>query len=223
MKTFLLTSAGLLLGAGSGIAATAFSLPAGTSGSQNFAGTLGMDFTVNPGFSIIVDRLGTFEDDSNGFDPGTSILVNLWSRSDSGTPGIYGDDTGIAPLRTATFSAANPGIADGAFNFQSAAPLVLTAGEYTIVADGYNSNDQNGNFGLGSPPSPIDDGGGAITFVGTSRFGLDGTGTFPATIDTGPANRYYAGNFSFTVVPETGAAGLITLGALTLGLRRRKR
>ena len=75
-----------------------------------------------------------------------------------------------------------------------------------IVA-GYREGNQDLNANVhGSleidPPPRFDDGGGAIANVGISRYGMDGN-AFPDIPDEstgpGPANRYHAGSFCFTV------------------------
>ena len=89
----------------------------------------------------------------------------------------------------------------GSYRVKSVAPVTLEPGTYTIVGWGYGAGDRNGNDGgQGNWPTTIDDGGGLIEFVGSSRFGDAGApGTFPNTPDGGPAVRYGAGTFSYRV------------------------
>jgi hypothetical protein len=85
-------------------------------------------------------------------------------------------------------------------------PIELPSGfQGSIVAHGFSpGTDQNGNDGgVGNFPYPTDDGGGLITFVGTSRFGLGGVGVYPDTADGGPVNRYGAGTFIYDTGPST--------------------
>jgi hypothetical protein len=77
---------------------------------------------------------------------------------------------------------------------------------------------------LGAFPGTIDTGG-AITLVGASRHASD-PNSYPTIIDGGPAVRYGAGSFQFTVstVPEPGTWALMGTGLLGVaGLARRKR
>ena len=140
---------------------------------------------------IKVTRLGVFDDLQDGIGGG-DLVAELWSRS---------GNVGGVILSTATFTTADPGTLVGNNRMKHVTPLILAPGEYTIVAHGYGSGDRNGNADGGSiTPPTIDDGGGLITFVGSSRFGA--AGAFPGGTDGGPANRYYAGTFEFQGVPE---------------------
>ncbi len=176
---------------------TAYATPANTAGTQAYGGRLGMDFVVAQ--PISVTELGAFDDNSNGIAAGVTITVELWSRNENGTPGVFSDDTGGSVLTTTTFTSASQGTASGGHRFKSITPVTLNPGAYTIVAYGYGSSERCGNVGTGSAAQQTNDGAGAISFVGTSRF-LTGVG-FPTTVDAGPAARYGAGTFRFQTVP----------------------
>ena len=110
-------------------------------------------------------------------------------------------------------------------------PITLHAGfQGAIVSYGYGNGttaETDGNsFGAatGTPTFPwtVNDGGGLIAFVGSGRFSGSGVGIqFPNNIDSGPANRYAAGTFAFSAVPEPSTFVLAVLAVLMLGLFRR--
>ena len=168
-------------------AAIAYGVPGGTAGTQAYNGALGNDFDVLSPDGIVVTRLGVFDDLSDGLN--STITVGIFDRTTATLVGsaisLNGNDGSLE---------------DGTRFVALVSPLTLPAGfQGSIVAQGYNSSERNGNAGTGSTPGTTDDGGGAISFVGGSRFGPDGVFAYPASVDAGPANRYHAGNFDFTV------------------------
>lgn len=174
----------------------AYAVPSGTNGNQNYGGTLGMDFSVER--PVSVTALGAFDSGSDGFS--LPIRVQLWTRNENGTPDNFADDTGLAVLADITFSAANPGAADGGSRFIALpAPLALPVGTYSIVAWGYGDAELNGNAGGITPAWTMNDGDGSMTFDGGGRFG--NAGAWPGSLDGGPVNRYAAGSFKFTAGP----------------------
>ncbi|MES2706010.1 MAG: lamin tail domain-containing protein [Verrucomicrobiota bacterium] len=177
-------------GFGGGKSVVTYQVGEGTAGTQSYAGGLGMDFVVKK--AVTVSALGAF--DSGGDGMKSTITVRLWRRDEKGTPDNFGDDQAVgAALAQAAFTAADAGILEGGSRFKAlAAPLVLEPGAYTIAASGYGDEEPNGN-GNGSSWT-TDDAGGALSFVGRSRYGGSGP-SFPATVDSGPANRYAAGTF----------------------------
>ena len=161
----------------------AYTVPDGTVGNDGYSGSLGMDFDVNG--PVILTRLGVFDSGSDGLS--APITAHVYDRNDS-----------LDPLATLIFTPDNPGMLIGGSRFLDLAiPLALPAGfQGTIVAEGYDAGlELNGNLGIGSLSTATDDGGGLISFVGTSRFGF--AGSFPEIDDSGPANRYAAGTFVF--------------------------
>ncbi|MEC9037004.1 MAG: hypothetical protein VX588_09295, partial [Verrucomicrobiota bacterium] len=188
MKSFHIISVtvltGLLLLSRLGAQVTIFDAVEGTVGNQEFAGSLGMDFEVNS--EIVVTDLGAFDSGSDGLFQ--FITVELWTR-DGGS--------GIEVIATESFDQDDEGILDGGHRFKALNnPVALEPGSYTIVAYGYGPGEPNVNVG-GQPAENFglsaDDAGGAITFVGGSRWG--DAGSFPANVDGGPEQRYGAGSF----------------------------
>jgi hypothetical protein len=181
----------VLGGAGATIA---YRVAAGTAGTQNFGGALGMDWELKT--PIIVTALGVFDDGANGLR--TTLTAQLWRRDTRGTPTDFTDDTGAAMLAQMVFTASDPGALEGGSRFKTlATPVALAPGAYTIVAYGYNDAERNGNAGSGGNPEAWETGSGqgAVEFTGTSRYGT--AGGFPRTVDGGPADRYAAGTFKF--------------------------
>ena len=188
MKSFHIISVtvltGLLLLSRLGAQVTIFDAVEGTVGNQEFAGSLGMDFEVNS--EIVVTDLGAFDSGSDGLFQ--LITVELWTR-DGGS--------GIEVIATEMFDQDDEGTLDGGHRFRALNnPVALEPGSYTIVAYGYGPGEPNVNVG-GEPAENFglsaDDAGGAITFVGGSRWG--DAGSFPANVDGGPEQRYGAGSF----------------------------
>jgi hypothetical protein len=184
---------------------------------QNFNGSLGLDFNVNT--PITVTQLGAFDNGILGNLAGvngTGVIVAIYDRT---------TQTQVGP--SVAFSPGSPGTQVNGNAFKAIAPLDLPAGfQGTIVSffdDNYNS------FGFSNLFSTESSGGGAISFVGSGRFGFGAV--FPTFIDSGPTNRYDAGTFQFVTpqaegVPEPGTLTLFSLSALGLlsygGWRRRK-
>ena len=183
------TGIGYEVGDGQG-GVIAYANNAGNVGSQNYGGSLGLDFFVSQ--IISVTKLGVFDSGSDGLN--RTITAQMWRRSGNG-------GTKLAEL---VFTPADAGVLVVGDRFKPLpTPLSLTPGDYTIVAFGYGSGEPNGNQGgPTSSAKSTDDGGEAITFVGGGRFGA--AGQFPGTIDGGPANRYSAGTFEFAAAAYTG-------------------
>jgi hypothetical protein len=103
--------------------------------------------------------------------------------------------------------------------------ITLLAGFHgSIVASHWDSLEPNYNaFGQPNTTATTDSGGGAISFVGGGRFSGGPSDVFPTGIDNGPANRYDAGTFTFSVVPEPSSLALVGIGATYLMSLRRRR
>ena len=213
MKTLLSLTAGtalLLASALQSNAAIAYGIPAGTAGTQAYNGALGNEFDVLSPAGISVTRLGVFDSNSDGLN--STITVGIFDRATSALVG-----TSLA------FTGNDGSLEDGSRWITLVSPITLAAGfQGMVVAQGYDGAEQNGNVGTGSTASPTDDGGGAISFVGGSRFGPGGVFAYPTNVDGGPANRYHAGNFDYDIIPEPSSLALL-LGAFGFfGLRRRR-
>lgn len=189
-------------------------------GFQDFSGSGGMDFDVTE--PIYVSALGAFDADQDGMN--RDITVELWQRNNGGTADVPADDSGVAILASATFTANDPGTLAGASRFKSLdAPVLLEPGSYTINAHGYGVGELFGNSGFGAISRRLN-GEDVIEFVGSSRYCFDGgpCTAFPPTPDAGGAFQYAAGTFAFAPVPEPGTCTLFALGILGM-LRARRR
>lgn len=184
-----------------------------TSGNQSWTGALGMDFDVLA--AITVTQLGAFDSGQNGFAQPVQV-------------GIFDRNSGLLQGVSAVLSGTSNALV-GNQRFADVADFNLGIGNYSIVAVGFGSNEQNGNtHGAGSGGPTIDTGGGLISFVGKSRYNAAANTAlaFPTIVDGGPANRYDAGTFQFTAaVPEPGAYGLALagMGVVAFAMQRRRR
>ncbi|MBM84826.1 MAG: hypothetical protein CMM47_02240, partial [Rhodospirillaceae bacterium] len=168
----------------------------GAGGVSSFTGSLGHDFVVNS--SINVTHLGVFDDGADGLN--RTLTAELWSRSgNSGTK--------LADLQ---FTSADPGtLVDSNRIKPLVSPLSLNPGDYTIVGHGYGTaggTELAGNEGQGGPSAAfksLEDGGGVISFVGTSRLGTT-PGAFPNFPQGGTVNYYSAGTFQFSTGAVSG-------------------
>ena len=195
-------------------------------GNQDWFGALGMDFQVLQ--SIVVTQIGVFSKNAYGQEfasPGTNLNATIFSTTGfSATNGtiVAGTEVSFQAATETTYSVTQNWI------FQSITPVVLLPGYYTIVAQGYNASDRNGNVSGGLPASTENGSGGSVLFGGGSRYeslfpdSLPNPVHFPATLDGGPSNRYYAGNFQY-VVPEPVSMLLIGTGLLAFAFRARRR
>ena len=208
----LLAVAALLLGTNSLASANVIYTNSIGNGNQKFAGSVGMDFQVNS--TITITSLGAFDSGQDGFT--NSILIQLYDLSNLASPYVF----------TSTGTGAT-GTLIGGSRFYAIKPIVLSAGfKGSIVASGFNINDLNGNASIPNfTGAATDTLGGAISFVGSSRY--DNTaGIFPLTIDSGSPNKYQAGTFIASAggavsAPEPGAFSLVVLGGLLIGFSRR--
>jgi hypothetical protein len=172
--------------------AIAYEVPEDTVGNQtDFAGSVGLDFDVI--LPISVTRLGVFDSGSDGM--GLTITARLFNR-----------DT-FEDLGSLQFTPADPGDLVGGSRFKAlAVPVALPAGFHgTISAEGYGEDEPLGNQGRGPLVLGTNNGGCAIAFVGTGRYG--DPGAFPATPDAGPSNIYAAGTFEFPIPPPSPTPG----------------
>ncbi len=187
----------------------AYSVASGAVGGQNFGGPLGMDFDV-AGSPVAMTHIGVFDSAQDGIN-GT---LNAY---------IYNRDTQTVLAGPFSFTGSSDPLI-GANRMRDIADVMLPAGFHgSIVVDGYNAQELvlNTNGTIPAGASSLGDGNGLISFTGTGRFGLNGAGTFPGSVDGGPANRYAAGTFAFQV-PEPAGHVFVIGTALAMAAKRRR-
>ena len=188
-----------------------------TAPNQFYGNSLGLDFNVNK--DIYVGALGAY------FGNTISNLAGVSPNELGVDVGIYQFDSNastwslVSPLVHFTPSVYDSTVKGDAFiNIPT---LHLSVGNYSVVA--FNDTNYNSN---GSPngTSTTNDDGGAITFVGGGRYGVD-TVNFPTIPDGGPTNRYDAGTFQYSTTPEPATLAIWGCGAFGFAVaayRRRK-
>lgn len=187
----------------------AYDYPVSIGNQSVYNGSLGMDFDVNT--TITITSLGVYDSGADGL--GRQITAYIYNRNTA---------TAVATL---VFDIGNTGtLVNGQRFLTLTTPLVLTVGfQGSIVAENYGDLEPNMNNVPGSL-STLNDGGGAISFVGTARYG--DLGSFPGNPDFGPVNRYGAGTFIFepadTTIPEPSTGLLLAAGLLGLAWMRRR-
>jgi hypothetical protein len=207
MKIRAVIASVLLLPAVGALADTVALTSNRTIGNQSFTGALGMDFNVlSP---ILVTHLGAFDSAQDGFRG--AVQVGIFNRDNQALVGVSATLTGTTqPLL-------------GNSRYADVVDFVLPQGNYSIVAVGFSSGDPNGNLNLGGAGPSVDNGNGAIAFVGSSRWATTGVLTFPLTSDSGSSTLYDAGTFRFTTaVPEAGTAWMLIAGFAFLGIACRR-
>ena len=186
-------------------------------GTQGFFGNMALRFTVNS--TIDVTQLGVFNASGSGIITG-SIQV-----------AIYNTDTNTVVTPFVTFNGAYAPAGLGFDVFQTISTVILSAGNYEIVAQGFSLSDQNGNLGTGSTGPVLDNGGGLLTFTGAA---YDGNGFLdePTTCSgcSAPPAQFHqfdAGTFQYVAdssVPEPSSFGMLACGCAGLAfILRRKR
>ena len=190
-------------------------------GNQRYTGSLGLDFNVlaEP---IEILSLGAFDSNGDGFNRPVSVS-------------IYNRQTQALLHPFVTFTGALDPLVNGSRFRILMTPLILGPRQYSVVAYGYGPGELNGNSGcvgyggggcVALNPfmaSTTNNGGGLINYVGMARYSPL-TGVYPTQVDTGPANRYNAGTFTYqAVIPEPATIGLTAVALLGLGIRLRRR
>ena len=175
---------------------------------------LGLDFEVTYSH-INITQLGVWDDNGNGLSSAHSLMIY-----DLSSPG--------APLAQINTLPGTGTLIGGYRYFDLPTTLTLTMGtQFTIVVYYPTGNlDSNGNSGPTPPslgePTPIFNGGdGYLSNIGLARYGT-GLG-FPGTLDTGPANRYHSGSFTYSPNPEPGTMVLLSGALAAAGAWRRRR
>lgn len=180
--------------------------------------SLGLDFQVAHEHGVTITQLGVWDDNGNGLlSPHSIMLYDLAS---------------VAMLLAQIDTLPGTGVlVDGYRYFDLANPIALAPGtDFSVVVYyGPNNLDSNGNSGPTPPslgePTPIFngevDGYTFVTSIGTGRFGSGLM--FPGMLDSGPANRYHAGSFTYTPNPEPGTIVLLSGALAAAGAWRRRR
>jgi hypothetical protein len=169
-------------------------------GVQNWGGELGMSFRVNNAAGISINQLGAFDHLGNGItgSQGGGIRVAIFNKSTRTiVPGL--DVTIVGNGDTYV----------GNYRNRNISSVTLMPGEYMIVAKGYNQNELNGNSSLGSTITFGDITAGAISYVSDNYFGSEVAGfSYPSYSDGG--TRYLAGNFSYSIINNSGTTGSVS-------------
>ena len=172
---------------------TAYDIPYGVEGNAPLEGSLGLDFDVAA--AVCISSFGVFDHGSKGLS--NTIEVSVWCR-----------DTQKEVGPRLSFTPEDPGILSGGARFKTLQDLlVLPAGfRGCIVAWGYGHEQLCGEVtGTGNQPYPVQDGDGALRFVGTSRSGSEPS-QYPTQLEAGGCFRYLAGTFRFSV-PSASVGG----------------
>ncbi len=180
-----------------------------TTGNQSWSG---IGWTFNVTAPITVADLGIYDSGADGITGGATLTTVLF-------------DAGQNVIASMSFTAANPGTFDAASNylFKSISPLDLSAGQYTIVAYGWDAANPERNSNVGGPGPTFNNAGGVVQYV-QSLYGSGGDlpSTFPVNpwgpdVFDGPNMR-----FDVAAVPLPGAVLLGALGLSVAGWRLRR-
>ncbi len=153
-------------------------------GNQDYTGEQGTDFRVNATNGIVITQLGAFDHQANGLmgtqpdgNGNLGIRVAIFSKATHAiVPGLDAVITG-----TGDVSAGN-------YRYKNIPAVTLAAGDYIVIAKGYNANELNGNSYLDGGLYPQgDDAGGAISYPDSVFYDTDAAGF------TYPANAQYTG------------------------------
>jgi hypothetical protein len=184
---------------------------------NNFS--LGLDFEVTYEYGVKIMRLGVW-DDRGGNGLSSPHTLSLYDLANPASP--------LAEIH------ALPGtgvLVDGYRYFDLETPIDLVMGtQFSVIVHYPSGNlDSNGNSGptppsLGEPTPTFNgefNGTSYVANIGVARFGSGFA--FPSMPDTGPANRYHAGSFTYTPNPEPGTIVLLSGALAAAGAWRRRR
>jgi cytochrome oxidase assembly protein ShyY1 len=167
-----------------------------STGNQGWEGELGLVFKVNNPQGIYVKQLGTFDHLGNGIFGSQGVGNNsihvaiFYASTHNIVPGLDVFITGNADAYT------------GNHRMKNIPPVMLAPGTYVLVAKGYNATERNGNRNIPGIPanaSDLNDGNGAISFIGSSYGNNTPVGfVYPAN-GYAPVNPWIAGTFKFDI------------------------
>jgi hypothetical protein len=205
LKFFAAASFAAAMIAAPAAAVLVYDTPASTPGNQSWAGTLGLNFTVNR--TITFNTLGTFDSGKDGITSDIGVAV-----FDANTQLI------VSPI---AFFLNAPNPTGAAYVTQRVANFTLTPGNYQLAAVGYNDIDRNYNAGFDFLPGAItfNSFGGALTATGTA-YNANFFGGFATITDVGNT-RYGAGTMGY--VPEPATWAMLIGGFAMVGFAMRRR
>ncbi|MHC4973346.1 MAG: PEP-CTERM sorting domain-containing protein [Planctomycetota bacterium] len=189
--------------------------------------TLGLDFEVKFWQGITITELGVWDDavimpdGSVVQQMDSGVILTLWAWHDDGS---Y---EALAGVVTSPNDPYNQGVLKGDYRYFPIEPTALKEGQKFTVTVGYSNHNtaSSGNSGTDSQnlePRPDFHGGEIVMNIGSGRYGLS-PWNFPTYTDTGPANRYHAGSFTFNPNPEPGTLLLVGGALSVVGVVRRRR
>jgi len=161
-------------------------------GNASYLGEVGLEFSVTASNGVVINQLGAFDDQANGFKGGIpGINVGIFNKATqalvASTLVVDGD-----PLTTGNYRV-----------HSLSSPVTLMPGNYILVVKGYNSLEPYYNRQQSGPLNPAGDGAGAITFTNTVDWGANtASGGFnypPNSANAGNPNEYITGTFVYTL------------------------
>jgi hypothetical protein len=147
-----------------------------TGGNQAFNGTLGIEFTVNAGYAIDITGLGVYDDYGDGFGGSNNrFTVGIFTAAQDLVVSVDGTPDSWTP--TAGYNI---------FDVSFVGSIILSAGDYVLAAQGFDNTNNLWNAGFGGSAPSINDGGGAISFTGSTYNATTGSFLFPNVVDGSP-------------------------------------
>ena len=213
----------------------------GSSSGQNYGGSLGLFFTVNPSWVVTVSQVGFWDYGSDGVTGATDTLhvaiFNNGGLNDivTGTQMNFNSTTGgsaTGTLDPGTYSPHSGGTGSGQFRLYTlGAPVTLTAGNYALVGWGFTAaNDFAGQNldvnGGGSAVANFNQLSGAMTLTGSAYSSEANAGTLPTLGATANA-PFLAATFAATAIPEPATYaeifGVLAFAVVTFRMLKRRR